>query len=154
MGASRADQQKSQQSKKAFCSTVSHKRPPLSKPALFLKSLHFHRALLQTFAAFAGEQREGDSFYSWMIRFLLSCPFLLQIICFSRCFGINLHHFISVFCSLSDSKREKDYLIPTCFRNKSLLWICTWDRKTDFHSQPVLSRYLKVIAQSRDISLS
>lgn len=117
MGASRADQrtdQKSQESKKAFCSIVSHKRPPLSKSALFLKSLHFHRALLQSCCAFAGEQREGDSFYSCMIRFLLSCPFLLQIICFSRCFSINLYHFISgFFCSLSHSKKAEDHLILT-----------------------------------------
>ena len=116
LGASRADQQtepKSQESRRAFCSIVSHKRPPLSKSALLLKTLHFHRAALQTCCAFAGEQREGDSFGSWMIRFLLSCPFLLQIICFSRCFGVNLDHFISFFCSLSHCKKEEDYLIPT-----------------------------------------
>lgn len=87
---------------------------------------------------------------------LTSCPFLLQIIWFSRCFSINLYDFISsffFFFSLSHLKKERDYLIPTASEINPHYGFVPGEEETDFHSQPVPNRYLKVIVQSRDISL-
>lgn len=83
---------------------------------------------------------------------LTSCPYLLQVICFT----INLHYFfISFFFSfsLSHLKKERDYLISTASEINPHYGFVREEEETDFHSQPVLDRYLKVIAQPRDISL-
>lgn len=84
---------------------------------------------------------------------LFSCSYLLQIICFT----INLDYFLLYFIffsfSLSHLKKERDYLISTASEINPHYGFVPGEEETDFHSQPVLDRNLKVIVQSRDISL-
>lgn len=86
---------------------------------------------------------------------LTSCLYLLQIICFSWCFTINLYYFCWFFFSfsLSHLKKERDYLISSASEINPHYGFVSGEEEADFHSQPVLGRYLKVIVQSRDISL-
>lgn len=65
---------------------------------------------------------------------LTSCPYLLQIICFSRCFTINLYYFCWVFFFFLLISPQEGEGLPhfLCLGNKSSLWICTWGGRSWF----------------------
>lgn len=119
---------------------------------LMERCAHFLPSLLHEVAL--GKPAICPSYY-WKLVYAVGLPplppanhLLFQVLWYK----LTPHYFI--FCSLSHFEKERDYLIPTASEINPYYGFVPGEEETDFHSQPVLNRYLKVIVQFGYISLA